>query len=382
MIRVGFRLIGGAAWQGGRNYLWNLLYAITTHAAKTLQPVLLLAPGEDPGDLMMPGVERFDTGDGKYARLAGRVMKLARGPNLVERHYLRKARIDVLSHAAPVGGGIPTIAWIPDVQHRRLPQLASRREHLIRDLLFREILRDSAVVLTSSEAAREDLRRYYRTDKTSFRVLRFVSQPRLPADKMLPLAALREKFGIPARFMHLPNQLWKHKNHELVVEALRYAPDVAVIATGPTEQYRHSGVYDELMAKVRAYGLQKRFFHLGLVSFPELISLMQYAVAVVNPSRFEGWSSTVEEAKSLGKQVLVSDIDVHREQDPPRARYFPVDDADVLARQMREAWASHDPDEDVRAAAAAAAALPARTKAFAETYEQIVRDVSAGKTRS
>lgn len=383
MTRVAFRLIGGAAWQGGRNYLWNLLYAITANQQRRVQPVLLLAPGEDAGDLAMPGVEQVTTGkllDSRYGRLAGRVTKLATRRNLVERHWLRRAAIDVVSHAPPVGGPTPSIAWIPDVQHRHLPDLSSRGDHFMRDRLFREIVRDADVVLTSSEAARDDLRRFYAADLAKCRVLRFVSQPRLAPDKMIALADLRAKLDIPARFVHLPNQLWKHKNHALVVEALRLVPDVVIVATGPREDYRHAGVYDELMGLVASYGLEQRFRHLGLVSFAELISLMHHSVAVVNPSRFEGWSTTVEEAKSLGKQVLVSDIAVHREQAPARARYFAVDDASALAAQLAEAWSSHDAAADARAAAEAAAALPARTRAFAETYESIVLD-AVGQTR-
>jgi glycosyltransferase involved in cell wall biosynthesis len=383
MIRVAFRPIGGAAWQGGRNYLWNLLYAITAQSSPRIQPVLFTAPDESPGDLVMPGVEHVTTAkllDSRRARLAGRLTKLATRRNLVERHWLKRAKIDVVSHATPVGGGIPTIAWVPDVQHRNLPDLTPRIDHYLIDHLFRELLRDAAVVLTSSEAARTDLQRFFAADPAKCRVLRFVSQPRLPRDRMIALADLRAKLGIPERYIHLPNQLWKHKNHALVIEALRLVPDVVIVATGPREDWRHAGIYDELMALVGAYGLRDRFLHLGLVSFPELISLMHHAVAVVNPSRFEGWSTTVEEAKSLGKQVLVSDIPVHREQAPERARYFPVDDAAVLARLLGEVWATHDLEADARAAAAAAAALPGRTRAFAETYESIVLDV-VGKAR-
>ena len=233
-------------------------------------------------------------------------------------------------------------------------------------------------MLASSENAREDLQRFYGAPAARCRVLRFVSQPRLERAALVPLAELRARLGIPARFFHLPNQLWKHKNHELVVDAMRAAPDVAVVATGPREDYRHRGLYEALVTRVRAHGLGDRFRHLGLVSFADLISLMHHAVAVINPSRFEGWSTTVEEAKSLGKRILISDLAVHREQAPGRADFFGVDDPGALAELLRDAWASHDLAEDARSAAAAAAALPARTRAFAETYESIVLDVVRG----
>ena len=125
MIRVGFRLIGGAAWQGGRNYLWNLLAAITAQPGRSIQPVLLVRPDEDPGDLRMDGVEIEVTDarwDAPRARSIGRVLELAVRRNPIEHHWLRRARIDVLSHAQPVGG-VPTVGRIPDVQHRHLPDL-------------------------------------------------------------------------------------------------------------------------------------------------------------------------------------------------------------------------------------------------------------------
>ncbi len=379
MIRVGFRLIGGAAWQGGRNYLWNLLAAITMQPDRRLQPVLLVRPDEDPGDLGMVGVEIYrtdDRADASRVRTVGRALELAVRRNPFERHWLRRARIDVLSHAPPVGPTPPAVSWIPDVQHRHLPQLASRRERFMRDLLFREMLRDAAITLVSSKAARADLVRFYAADPARLRVLSFVSQPRLARAAVIGLDELTAKFGIPARYVHLPNQLWKHKNHALVVDALREAPEVTVVATGPREDYRHAGVYDELVARIRDAGVADRFLHLGLVSFPELISVMSHAVAVVNPSRFEGWSTTVEEAKSLGKRLLVSDLAVHREQAPARATFFGVDDLEALAAQLREAWASHDPAADARAAGAAAAALPERTRAFAHNYEAIILDAA------
>jgi glycosyltransferase involved in cell wall biosynthesis len=375
VIRVGFRLIGGAAWQGGRNYLWNLLAAVTAQADREIQPVLLVNRDEDPGDLRMSGVEVVETDarwDSPRVRMFGRALELAIRRNPIEARWLAHARIDVVSHAPPIGRTLPAVSWIPDVQHRHLPQLASRYERFMRDLLFRELLRDATFTVASSDAARTDLIRFYHADPARLRVLRFVSQPRLAA--MLPLAELVAKFHIPQRFVHLPNQLWKHKNHELVVEALRAAPEVTVVATGPREDYRHADVYSKLLSRIHAAGIAQRFIHLGLVSFPELISLMHHSVAVVNPSRFEGWSTTVEEAKSLGKRVLVSDLAVHREQAPARGSYFGVDNAPALAQQLREAWATYDPAEDERAANAAAAALPSRTRAFAKTYEQIIID--------
>ena len=42
----------------------------------------------------------------------------------------------------------------------------------------------------------------------------------------------------------------------------------------------------------------------------------------INPSKFEGRSSTVEQAKSMGKKIILSNINIHKEQKPRNANYF------------------------------------------------------------
>jgi glycosyltransferase involved in cell wall biosynthesis len=59
-------------------------------------------------------------------------------------------------------------------------------------------------------------------------------------------------------------------------------------------------------------------------------------MALINPSRFEGWSTTVEEAKSFGVPMILSDVDVHREQTSGGARYFGIDDSEMLADHLWE----------------------------------------------
>src|SRR6185503_5946561 len=68
--------------------------------------------------------------------------------------------------------------------------------------------------------------------------------------------------------------------------------------------------------------------------YAELEALMRCAVALINPSRFEGWSTSVEEARAIGLPLVVSDIAVHREQAGGEALFFDPDDADTLCRHL------------------------------------------------
>ena len=117
-----------------------------------------------------------------------------------------------------------------------------------------------------------------------------------------------------------------------------------------------------------------------MVPYSDVVALMIYSQAVINPSFFEGWSTTVEEAKSLGKQVILSDIAVHREQDPARAGYVGTDDPDGLAALLVDTLEGFDPREERRHADAARAALPGRRTAFAKAYEDIILEALAART--
>ncbi|MGH7230263.1 MAG: glycosyltransferase, partial [Nitrospiraceae bacterium] len=58
---------------------------------------------------------------------------------------------------------------------------------------------------------------------------------------------------------------------------------------------------------------------------------------------FEGWSTTVQDAKALGRPVLCSDLPVHREQAPCSMAFFPCDGPDILADILESIWPKLEP---------------------------------------
>jgi glycosyltransferase involved in cell wall biosynthesis len=91
------------------------------------------------------------------------------------------------------------------------------------------------------------------------------------------------------------------------------------------------------MRQVKVRGLERNFRYLGIIPLPQVYALLRATAALINPSRFEGWSTTVEEAKSFGVPMILSDIDVHREQTADTARYFGIDDPAALANHLLHA---------------------------------------------
>jgi len=68
------------------------------------------------------------------------------------------------------------------------------------------------------------------------------------------------------------------------------------------------------------------------------MQLLQAAHAMVQPSLFEGRNTGVEEARLLGKVILLSRIDVHVEQSPPGCVFFEPRDAGALSSQLLGVW--------------------------------------------
>jgi len=129
------------------------------------------------------------------------------------------------------------------------------------------------------------------------------------------------------------------------------------------------------MLSVSKNNLDDLFRVLGIVPYEDLLSLMRHSVAIINPSLCEGWSTTVEEAKALGKTILLSDIAVHKEQDPPKGCFFPPEDAICLAEGM-QALLGNDPYESEKSSKNDIASTYAdRRTAFGLAYQEIVIDL-------
>ena len=379
MIRVGFAPSLDAGWIGGINYYRNLFEALADVPDPSITLALYAGPRADlawlPPRLRLEIVRSSLLERGTAVDWARRALRRLSGKDLLFANLVRGT--DVLSHSGPLRGmrRPRTMGWVADLQHRQMPQFFSEAERRIRDEIVAEHLRECAVVLVSSESARADLLAYPEAASAKIIVLRFVATP-LGGAQPMDKAAVRAKYALADRYFYLPNQFWAHKNHRVVVDALRAVRGIQVVCTGDTRDYRQPRHYAQLSAA--AEGLGDAFRVLGLVPPADAAALMSGCVAVINPSLFEGWSTTVEEAKTLGKRVLLSDIPVHREQAPGRGRYFNPHDPQDLARAVQEALAAYDPDEEAREGQAAEARLPERRRAFARAYFDAVRLAAAG----
>lgn len=107
-----------------------------------------------------------------------------------------------------------------------------------------------------------------------------------------------------------------------------------VVFSGHTNDFRNQNYFDGLLSKIAEQNIREQVFILGMIPFADVVSLIRESVAVINPSRFEGWNTAVEEVKSIGKSLLLSDIAVHREQLEDDGKFFNPDKPEELAELM------------------------------------------------
>ncbi len=331
-------------WLGGRNYFANLIRAIRLVAADRIKVTLVTGrkicttlPDEFP-DLKVLRTSLLDRKSiGWWLRTID--MRLLDRDRLLA-GYLRRNGIEVLSHCMHLGprSGIVTLAWLYDFQFLHLPELWTESQIKWATQWYRAACRNCDAVLVSSAAALADLNAFAPFGTPVRGVLHFVSNP-VSLAGLPSLKELQDLYGIKDQYFYLPNQFWQNKNHELVVKALSIlrasgCDGVQVVCTGKTFDGRQPHYFDLLMQWVSTSGLSDNFRVLGIVPLVHVQALMLHSVCVINPSRFEGWSTSVEEAKTMGKPILLSSIDVHREQNPQFGTYFDVDDPRMLADQM------------------------------------------------
>jgi glycosyltransferase involved in cell wall biosynthesis len=370
-------------WLGGKNYFASLFGAIEALQVPDIDWVFVTGhetqtslPDEFPWlqqvrtslmDRMAP------------AWLARQVTLRTRGTDPLFSRFLASHGIDLLSHAGPLGmnARIKSLPWLYDFQFMHLPEYWEVKHIRWAERRYRAACRYADAILVSSRDALNDLQRFAPWCALPKHVLPFVSNP-VDFDRIPDREAILRKYDLPPAYFHLPNQFWSNKNHRLVADAVallnQRAIHAVVACSGRPFDGRKPEYFGEFEAYCKDLGVDRQIRVLGVVDHADLQGLMAHSTAVINPSRFEGWSTTVEEAKTMHKTLLLSDLAVHREQSPVHGRFFGADSAPQLAELL--AACLQDPVRPLNKASIQDD-YSARLHAFGAAYLAIVRSVMA-----
>ncbi len=389
-LRIAFAYTHNEGWTAGAYYFKNLFYALRT-LPEEIRPVIILlvrkkATGKEFDELVLcvdevlyqPVIVKNTS----YIRLLNNLGKRL-GFKLIKENplsfFLKRHGVDVLFTRGIHSSSflLPFLSWIPDFQHHHYPEFFDEGEIAMRDASFELVARTATRVVLSSGSALKDFIKFAPSAFAKARVISFVAQ--IPGEAMQQNPGyVCKKYCIPERFILLPNQFWKHKNHEIVIRALQIAlilePELTIVCTGNTNESRDLGYFSKLLCHISTAGVRERMILLGLTPRLDLFSLMRKSVAVLQPSLFEGWNTTVEEVKTMGKRLIVSDIPVHREQKAPGAVYFDPVSAESLATALREIFTEGHVGPDLEMEKAAQESLRIRTDQYGNKFMAVVHE--------
>ena len=380
MIRIALNELGGGQWTGGITYRNNLLKSIA-YFKDEVEVCMISSSG-------VQVLEEFR----EYKQLVKATNK-----NLLEKVWsgisqeflgtdyklgrtIAGLDIDVVfpSTLRPANG-VGSIYWIPDFQFMHLPHMYDKAYLSSIGPKLKKYFSDADLIVVSSEDARKDLEVFSPEFAGKVRVLRFVAHvPETLYEEDIQDA--KATYHLPEDFFYLPNQFWAHKNHHLVVEALELLKKKNirpfVVCSGNPTDIRNPMFFADFLKTLSESGVRDQFAFLGMLPHKHVYSLIRGSKCVINPSLFEGWSTSVEECKSVGKGMILSDLPVHKEQNPVDSVFFDRYSASDLAEKMKWAWLHNPAAPNLELEAEARKMLPKRMQEFGKGFIDACKELS------
>ena len=340
-------------YYGGINYFKNLLYALSKIKKTEVEVIMFFSSDmvEENLELFRPYAKLVKTKIlTKFSLLWFLHQFLFRifGSDALISMLFRSNSIDVVSHSwskLNLNNHYKIISWIPDFQYLHLPELFPNLNKTKESKRWNKIISNSNfVILSSKDSFNDFISVADKKDHHKGKILNFVSQPNLDKSNRIANIDVSIKYNLGKYFFYLPNQFWAHKNHLSVFKAIKTLKknkkDIMLVCSGELKDHRlnDSSHAKELINYISYNKLNENIRILGKIDYIDVLNLMKSSVAVINPSLFEGWSSTVEESKSIGKTIVLSNIGVHKEQDPPNGIFFKPNDIEHLSNILESLW--------------------------------------------
>ncbi|PSN16515.1 glycosyltransferase [filamentous cyanobacterium CCT1] len=389
-LKICLIMQGGRDWIGGSEYIKNIILAMGSLPAETQTTFELNLLCDDKLEEEIKGqiypylARIYTQKDLQPITLSNRIRwKLSRSLAKIDNPRLESFfdnnQIDFVypySSRTARKRSYRSAAWICDFQHKHLPHFFTSEMINHRNKIFADTAKYSPTVVLSSKTAESDAHRFFPETINKTITLPFKTSLRSEYYAHDPLQ-IQRKYCLPDRFFIVSNQFWQHKNHLIIFEALNLLKEKlicpVVVCTGHVYDNRQPAYSDTILQTIHKWGLAQQVLLLGLIPKNDQMQLMRRALAVVQPSLFEGWSTLIEDAKCLGKHLILSDLPVNKEQNPPHSVFFKRNSAEHLATFLANCWQHLMPGPSPEDEAMAKANNLKEIKIFGETFLEIAQ---------
>ncbi len=246
--------------------------------------------------------------------------------------------------------GLPYVMPVFDLQHRlqpEFPEVSDGGERERREYLYRNGTRYATLILADSEVGKEDILNYYScygVTPDRVKVLPYVPPPYLSGDvTSQDRARVRDTYRLPERYLFYPAQLWPHKNHVRLVQAMgllkeERGTEIHLVLCGTYSGSIRTHVFQAMIREANRLHMEQQIHYLGYVPNDAMSALYAEASGLVMPTFFGPTNIPIVEAWLLGCPVLTSDIRGIREQVGDAGILVDPRSVEGIAEGMRRLW--------------------------------------------
>lgn len=237
---------------------------------------------------------------------------------------------------------VPSLAAIHDLMHRyerRFPEVSAVGRLRHRERHFANVCAYAKGLLVDSDVGKKQACESYFVNEGKIYVLPFI-----PPDYIYrndERADFSRRYSLPRKYIFYPAQFWEHKNHALLVKAVKIlendVPDIQLVLVGS----KKNG-FKDIKNLVQRLGLRERVHFIGYVPNEDMPEFYKMARALVMPTFFGPTNIPPLEAFALGCPVAVSNVYGMPEQVGDAGLLFDPKDVDDLANAMKRLWLEDD----------------------------------------
>lgn len=229
------------------------------------------------------------------------------------------------------------VYWCPDFQEKHMPHFFPKDVVRDRDKVIRDCCSKGISLLFSSFDTQNDFFTFYpEYSKNPSFVVHFAVNIEDFSD--MNIDSIKLKYGIRKQYLFCANQFWQHKNHLFLFKAFKKSIEqglnMQLVCTGKLDDLRAPDYIKNVKEYVTFNKLEQDIRILGIIEKKELLCLMKESYAVIQPSLFEGWNTTVEDCKAMGKFIFLSNLRVHKEQINKNVCFFNPNDENDLVNKL------------------------------------------------
>jgi glycosyltransferase involved in cell wall biosynthesis len=237
---------------------------------------------------------------------------------------------DYLAYAMPGR----TVGTIHDLMHRHqpdFPEVSALGLYHRRERHYRNMCASAAAILVDSQTGKQHVEDAYGPAPERIHVLPYVAP--LYINSLGAPSDFDKRYHLPAQYLFYPAQLWSHKNHVRLVEALASArnqlPTLSLVLAG-SEKNNGPAIHEI----VRRLGLSDAVVFLGYVPDDDMAELYRRSMGLVMPTFFGPTNLPPLEAMATGTPMALSDIYAMREQSGDAAIYFDPSSIDSITKAI------------------------------------------------